>query len=282
MTGSKKILHALVRHRAVVLGAILISLVWMAVFFFLKNEHDSAERAAIQNSTNLAGAFEEHLSRSLIEIDRSLKIMRALYVRDPGKFDLVDWLKGSRILTDDVLQIAIVGRDGTVKLSTSSKDNLELPDYRVSDYYMARKVREMVKQAADQIQTQLRDHTSKFAEARAYVEQLHRDGKLDEAQVCKFAELRKFDETAAALSLLTDLPIGAIERAMVHDPGDQILVLAKSIDLSWKTTRAILMLDSGVNAAEYVDRYKKLRLETARSAIQFYRLRERATKTPPR
>ena len=137
MTGSKKILHALVRHRAVVLGAILISLVWMAVFFFLKNEHDSAERAAIQNSTNLAGAFEEHLSRSLIEIDRSLKIMRALYVRDPGKFDLVDWLKGSRILTDDVLQIAIVGRDGTVKLSTSSKDNLELPDYRVSDYYMA-------------------------------------------------------------------------------------------------------------------------------------------------
>src|SRR6476469_23806 len=137
MTGSKKILHALVRHRAVVLGAILISLVWMAVFFFLKNEHDSAERAAIQNSTHLAGAFEEHLSRSLIEIDRSLKIMRALYVRDPGKFDLVDWLKGSRILTDDVLQIAIVGRDVTVKLSTSSKDNLELPDYRVSDYYMA-------------------------------------------------------------------------------------------------------------------------------------------------
>jgi len=26
--------------------------------------------------------------------------------------------------------------------------------------------------------------------------------------------------------LLTDLPIGAIERAMVHDPKDQILALA--------------------------------------------------------
>ena len=54
-------------------------------FFFLKDEHDSAERAAIQNSTNLAGAFEEHLSRSLNEIDRSLKIIRTLYGRDPGK-----------------------------------------------------------------------------------------------------------------------------------------------------------------------------------------------------
>lgn len=85
MTGSKQIWHALIRHRAVLLGAVLISLVWMAVFFFLKNEHDSAERAAIQNSTNLAGAFEEHLSRSLNEIDRSLKIIRTLYGRDPGK-----------------------------------------------------------------------------------------------------------------------------------------------------------------------------------------------------
>ena len=150
--------------------------------------------------------------------------------------------------------------------------------FETADRGKADLVREMIKQAADQIQTKLRDHSSKFAEARTYVEQLHKNGELNEAQVCKFAELRKFDETAAALSLLTDLPIGAIERAMVHDPGDQILVLAKSIDLSWKTTRAILMLDSGVNAAEYVDRYKKLRSETARSAIQFYRLRERAAK----
>lgn len=81
-----------------------------------------------------------------------------------------------------------------------------------------------------------------------------------------------------ALSLLTDLPIGAIERALVHETGDQILVLTKSIDFSWKTTRAILVLDKGVNAEEYLDRFKRLRLETARSAIQFYRLRERAAK----
>lgn len=140
--------------------------------------------------------------------------------------------------------------------------------FETADRNKADLVREMIKQAADQIQTKLRDHSSKFAEAKARVEQLHKNGELTEAQVCKFAELRKFDETAAALSLLTDLPIGAIERAMVHDPGDQILVLAKSIDLSWKTTRAILMLDSGVNAAEYIDRYKiEARNRTVRHSI---------------
>ncbi len=145
-------------------------------------------------------------------------------------------------------------------------------------------VRGMIKQAADQIQTKLRDHSSNYAAARAYVEQLHKNGELTEAQVCEFAELRKFDETAAALSLLIDLPVGAVERALVHDTGDQILVLAKSIDLSWKTTNAILMLQSRTGhrasneSGEYLDRFKRLRPETARSAIKFYRLRERAAK----
>jgi len=148
-------------------------------------------------------------------------------------------------------------------------------------------VREMVKQAADQIQTELRAYSPSFETARAHVEQLYKRGELDEAQVCMFAELRKFDETTAALAFLTDLPIGAIERALVHDTGDQILILTKSINFSWKSTRQILLLSGATYRAqdesgEYLDRFKKLKPETARSAIQFYRLRERAGKAHPK
>jgi hypothetical protein len=77
------------------------------------------------------------------------------------------------------------------------------------------------------------------------------------------------------------LPVGAIERALVHDTGDQILVLAKSIDLSWRTTRAILAIRSGGSGEfpDYHERFNRLRPETARAAIQFYRLRERAAKS---
>jgi PAS domain-containing protein len=85
----KKIWQPLIRHRSVLLGAILISVAWLTLFFFLRNEHQGAERAAIQNSTNLAAALEEHLSRSLSEIDRSLKIIRTLYARDRNKFGQV-------------------------------------------------------------------------------------------------------------------------------------------------------------------------------------------------
>jgi uncharacterized protein (DUF2336 family) len=142
-------------------------------------------------------------------------------------------------------------------------------------------VHEMIKQAADQLQTSLRDHSSDFAVARAHIEELHKKGQLTEARLCRFAELGKFDETVVALSLLAELPVGAIERALVHDTGDQVLVLAKSIDLSWRTARAVLGVRSGASGEfpEYHERFNRLRPETARAAIQFYRLRERAAKT---
>jgi uncharacterized protein (DUF2336 family) len=152
--------------------------------------------------------------------------------------------------------------------------------FEAADRSKADLVHEMIKQAADQLQTSLRDHSSDFAAAMAHVEQLHQKGELTEQQLCRFAERGKFDETTAALSLLTELPIGAIERALVHDTGDQLLVLAKSINLNWKTTRAILAVRSGAGGEfpEYFERFNRLRPETARAAIQFYRLRERASK----
>lgn len=175
-----------------------------------------------------------------------------------------------------------IPREYLLTLFETASETVRLK-FETADRSKADVVRDMIKQAADQIQTQLRDHSPNFSAARERIEQLHKSGELTDAHIYEFARLGKFDETAAALSLLTDLPIGAVERALVHDTGDQILVLAKSIDLSWKTTHAVLALQGGANhqpigvSEEYLDRFKKLRPETARAAIQFYRLRERAT-----
>jgi uncharacterized protein (DUF2336 family) len=179
-----------------------------------------------------------------------------------------------------------IPREHLLTLFETASETVRLK-FETADRGRAELVRDMIKQAADKIQTELREYSPDFEAAWAHVDQLHKNGELTEAQVCKFAELRKFDETAAALALLTDLPIGAIERALVHDTGDQIMVLAKSIDFSWKSTRAILMLSGATYRAndesgENLERFRKLRPETARSAIQFYRLRERAGKAHPK
>ena len=100
------------------LGLTLIGLVWVTTIFHLQNERVSIERAEVLNSSNLAGAFEEHLSRTLNEIDRSIKSIRANYLRDQNNFDFKSWLKRNELFDDQTLQASIVGRNGFIKLSS--------------------------------------------------------------------------------------------------------------------------------------------------------------------
>ena len=120
---------------ATLIGAILIGFVWLSVHLFLENERNSAEQAAVRNAVNLSGAFEEHLSRSISEIDRALKIVRARYLRNPEEFDLVGWLRTDPIFDHEVLQVSIIDRDGYLKLSSVSATQFAGMDLRDRDHY---------------------------------------------------------------------------------------------------------------------------------------------------
>jgi hypothetical protein len=92
-----------------VLGIAMIGLVWASVGFHLTSERQSAERAAIENAGNLARAFEAHLSQSLHDIDRTLDMMRAYYLRDPAGFDFRAWVDNSQMVDKDLLQLVLIG-----------------------------------------------------------------------------------------------------------------------------------------------------------------------------
>ena len=99
-------------------GAVMIGLVWSSLSFHLHVERDAAERAAVQNSSNLARAFEQHLSRVVGEIDRSLNVMRKYYVLYPEGFEFSDWLHSSGLFEDQTIQVGIIGPDGFLKKSS--------------------------------------------------------------------------------------------------------------------------------------------------------------------
>src|SRR5215470_11291117 len=86
----EKILRALyaVVQSSALLGLAMIGLIWMSLGFHAEFERQSAEQAAVENSRNLARAFEAHVSQSLNDINRTLDVMRALYLRDPDRLDL--------------------------------------------------------------------------------------------------------------------------------------------------------------------------------------------------
>lgn len=154
-----------------------------------------------------------------------------------------------------------------------------------ADQSKAALIRDIVKHASDLVQTQARERSADFAAAQARIKQLHQTGALTEKLLQELALVGKFNETTVALSLLSDLPLGAVERTMVHDHSDQVLVLARSIGLSWETTKAILVMQAKAKRSRVTydlencfASFSKLKPATARTALQFYRLRERATK----
>ena len=161
--------------------------------------------------------------------------------------------------------------------SDSVRRKLEATDPRKVDL-----IREMVAQASDLIQAKSRESSAAFALARSQVESLQSLGKLSEAQLFDFARADKFYETVVAMSLMCELQPGAVERAMANDEADQLLVLAKSIGLSWETTKAILLIQrsdrsrSTQDIAQFLASFTKLRPETAKKAVQFYRFQEKA------
>jgi uncharacterized protein (DUF2336 family) len=140
----------------------------------------------------------------------------------------------------------------------------------------------VIARASTRLQAGMREGSPAYVAARARVLALHASGQLDEAALAGFTCEGRFDETTVALSLMLDLPIGMIERAIVNRKTEQLLVLAKAIGLGWNSAKALLLLRAGGKGSstpeieQCCETFARLQQDTAKKAIQFYRLRERA------
>lgn len=195
----------------------------------------------------------------------------------------------NRSQDDDVLALQLwsrpdIPRQYLLKLLADCSENVRRA-LSAGGRRRADMLRGLVAQASAQLQSQSREVSVRSAAARAHVEALHRNGQLDEMQLYRFARAGQFDETAVALELLCDLPIGVVEHAMVNDGTEQILVIAKAARFSWKTAKAVLIVRPGSRGTSVHEieqsqaNFNKLKPETAEKAMQFYRLREKAAKT---
>jgi uncharacterized protein (DUF2336 family) len=142
-------------------------------------------------------------------------------------------------------------------------------------------VKELIAEAADRLQDKSRESSAKYAAARDHVTTLQKTGDLGEGPLLEFARKGRFDETALTLSIMSQLPIGVVERAIVHKSSEQLIVIAKAVGLNWITTKAILMIRGGSKGMSAHDlgqslaNFNKLKPETAEKAIKFYRMRDR-------
>jgi uncharacterized protein (DUF2336 family) len=143
-------------------------------------------------------------------------------------------------------------------------------------------LQQVIARVSNVMQAEMREGSDLYVAARAHVLALWGTGGLDEEKLADFAASGKFDEVTVALSLMAELPISLIERAVANDRTEQILVLVKAIGLGWDTAKAVLLLQAGARGTtapeldQCCETFARLHRETAQKAIRFYRLRERA------
>lgn len=139
-----------------------------------------------------------------------------------------------------------------------------------------------VDEATHRLQNAARKESSRFAVAQATVEALHDAGRLRDADIEGFAKAKNFEQTVVALALLCDLDVGVVERAMMHEQAETVLVFVKAAGLSWASARAILLMRAGAQGLSAADleqnlaSFERLKPATAQELVRFYRLKEAA------
>jgi uncharacterized protein (DUF2336 family) len=143
-------------------------------------------------------------------------------------------------------------------------------------------IREVVAGISREMQGKARSDSSDYRAATDVIKRINSEGGLNSLALKEFARDNKFDEVAVALSTMCNLPIEVVERGLVQDRSEVIVVLAKAAGLDWEATRTILQMEarSGAKSRRQLElalgNFTKLTLGTAQKAIQFYRMRARS------
>jgi uncharacterized protein (DUF2336 family) len=148
-------------------------------------------------------------------------------------------------------------------------------------------VRQVVAEVAGRIRAEARERVPDYVAARAYVEALRRRGRLDDRRLEAIAKVGRCEEITTALALMGELPVELVERAMKQERAEMILIVAKAIALSWSTVKAILCARAGKRAisggeiAQGLASFERLKSETAREIVRFYRTRDQTGAKQP-
>jgi uncharacterized protein (DUF2336 family) len=118
-----------------------------------------------------------------------------------------------------------------------------------------------------------------YTAALAAVRQMHKDGKLTEAEIVAFAEAGKYEETIAALATLCAVPVEIVDRLMSGERADPVLILARAAGFGWPTVRSVICSRSGPQPSTQTlqaafENFERLTPATAQRVVRFWQVRQ--------
>ena len=124
-----------------------------------------------------------------------------------------------------------------------------------------------------------------FSVAEQLIKLMKSLNELDEAAIVKFVGSGKFEEVAAALASLNDVPTELMARVLEGPRADLLLIPCKSAGLDWLAVESILRHRPVVPAISDASLwqahrdYGRLSRETAQRTVRFWQLHNRIEKT---
>jgi uncharacterized protein (DUF2336 family) len=123
-----------------------------------------------------------------------------------------------------------------------------------------------------------------FSRAEKLVKLMKDMNELNDAAVIKFAETKKFDEVAASLAILGNVPTDMMVRLLEGPRSDLVLIPCKSAGLSWPAVESILQnrpvkpkIDELTLKVALKD-FGKLSTETAQRTLRFWQVHNKIEK----
>jgi uncharacterized protein (DUF2336 family) len=191
------------------------------------------------------------------------------------------------------------GQDGVLTLAVGKREDLssqQLRDLLAGSVDIIRRrlievvnpAREAeIKQALDEIAGTPRitiiEGRRDFTAAQRTIMALQNAGTLNEAALLEFAKNHKYEESVAALSVMSTVDIATLDRLITEDRYDPLLIIGKVIGLEWVTVRVLILLRLGPNRVPSpVDvesarvNYARLMPSTAERVVKFWKTRQSA------
>ncbi len=106
----------------VLFNAILIGILWHAVFGLVQTERQDTIRAAINRNDNLAIAFEQYTIRTIENADAVVQHLIEEYVHSGGKIDLTKWAADHAIDNKTIIGVVLADEHGNA-LTTAYSPN---------------------------------------------------------------------------------------------------------------------------------------------------------------
>jgi len=112
---------ALLRQHSVLLCVVVLAVLWAGVYLTFRQTLVSNQRDQVKNSVNLGLLFEETTLRTIGEVEKSLFYLRRNIEASLGKADYHLLVSRQDIISETIVQFAIIDATGIMRATSASK-----------------------------------------------------------------------------------------------------------------------------------------------------------------